>query len=71
MSEHFAERLKLARKIRGITSQKKLSEFSRLSLWTIRQMEAGKRNPSSGELLKLADALGVKHEFFLRMEDSN
>lgn len=62
----FAERLKQARRGAGITSQAKLAELSGLTLYAIRQLEAGKRNPSSGETLKLADACGVMPEYFTR-----
>lgn len=65
----FSERLKMARAIAGITSQKELSELSGISRYAIRQMEAGKRHPSSGELLKIADVCELQSEFFTREID--
>lgn len=54
----IGERIKLARKSKGLT-QKKLGELSGTSEITVRQYELGKRQPRLEQLQRIASALGV------------
>lgn len=61
----FAARLKQAREAAGFT-MKELSEEVGVSANAIKKYEHGENMPSSGNLLKLARALGVRSEYFFR-----
>ena len=61
----FAERLARARKAAGL-SMKALGNEIGLSANAIKKYEHGKAMPSSSNLLKLAQALGVRTEYFFR-----
>lgn len=60
------EIIKQRRLILGITQQD-LADFSAVGLRTIRQIEAGKGNPSIETLSKILDALGL--EMILRIKN--
>lgn len=61
----FSERFKRARKAAGLTMAA-LADQVGLTAPAISKYEHGKAVPSSGNLLKLADALGVRTEYFFR-----
>ncbi len=61
----IGERIKQARKIRGM-SQRLLAERAGVSAQAISKYERDMNAPSSGVLLRLAKALGVGVEFFVR-----
>ena len=61
----IGERIKQARKIRGM-SQRVLAERAGVSAQAISKYERDINAPSSGVLLRLAKALGVGVEFFVR-----
>lgn len=61
----IGERLKVARRAAG-TSQRALAEAAGVSAMTISKYERGVATPSSAVLLRLAKALGVKTEYFVR-----
>ncbi len=62
----FGGRLKMARKAKQL-SMEKLAEQVGLSTMSISKYENNKMNPDSTMLLKLANALDVKVEFFFRV----
>ncbi len=62
----FGGRLKMARKAK-LLSMEKLAEQVGLSTMSISKYENDKMNPDSTMLLKLANALDVKVEFFFRV----
>jgi Zn-dependent peptidase ImmA (M78 family)/DNA-binding XRE family transcriptional regulator len=61
----IGERLKQARKAAGLTTRA-LAEQAGVSAMAISKYETGKSMPSSGVLLALAKALGVRVEYFFR-----
>ncbi len=61
----FGERLKRGRKAAGL-SLRALGEAVGLSANALSKYERGAMNPSSGVVLRLADALGVRPEYFTR-----
>lgn len=66
-SKNLGKRLERARKASGL-GLRKLAELVGLSHMAISKYEKGASTPSSDILLKLAKALGVSVEFFLRPE---
>jgi Zn-dependent peptidase ImmA (M78 family) len=66
-SKNLGKRLERARKASGF-GLRKLGELVNLSHMAISKYEKGALTPSSDILLKLAQALGVSVEFFLRPE---
>ena len=63
------EIIKQRRLLRGITQQD-LADFSGVGLRTIRQIEAGKGNPSIETLSKIADALGLEIDLKVKNPDN-
>ncbi len=61
----IGERIKQARKAAGL-SLRTLADRAGVTAMAISKYEAGKSTPSSGVLLSLAKALGVRTEYFLR-----
>jgi len=61
----LAERLRLARTMAGL-SMRELAEKAGISYQAVGFYEKRQRTPSSAVLLKLAKALGVRLEFFMR-----
>jgi len=61
----IGERIKQARKAAGL-SLRALAEHAQVSAMAISKYETGKSTPSSGVLLNLAKALGVRTEYFFR-----
>jgi Zn-dependent peptidase ImmA (M78 family)/DNA-binding XRE family transcriptional regulator len=61
----IGERIKIARRAAGL-SQRALAEAAGVSAMAISKYEREMDMPSSGVLLRLAQALGVKTEYFLR-----
>lgn len=61
----ISERLKQARKASGL-SLRALAERAHITAMAISKYETGKSTPSSGVLLNLAKALGVRTEYFFR-----
>lgn len=61
----IGERIKQARKASGL-SLRALAERAGISAMAISKYETGKSTPSSGVLLSLGKALGVRVEYFLR-----
>jgi len=61
----IGERLKIARHTAGL-SQRDLAKVAGISAMAISKYERDLDTPSSGVLLRLAQALGVKTEYFLR-----
>jgi len=61
----FGERLKQARNAAGL-SLRGLAELADISAMAISKYENNKSTPSSGVLLALAEALGVRVEYFFR-----
>ena len=61
----IGERLKMARHTAGL-SQRALAEATGVSAMAISKYERGLDLPSSGVLIRLAKALGLKVEYFLR-----
>ena len=58
----FSERLKEARKNKGLT-QAELAKKCGLATGTIQQYELGKRNPTNKNIKKIADALSIEYRF--------
>jgi len=61
----IGERIRLGRKMRGF-SILRLSELSGISVGKISQFERDLKIPNSGELIQLANVLGITPEFLLR-----
>lgn len=61
----IGERIKQARKAAGL-SLRALAERAQVTAMAISKYETGKSTPSSGVLLNLAKALGVRTEYFFR-----
>ena len=61
----FSERLHQARRTSGL-SLRKLAEQVSVSAILLSKYERGESMPSSGVLLELSDALGVRAEYFFR-----
>lgn len=64
MEASFTERLRNARKSRGL-SQADLAQRAGLEPSAVSHFEAGRRQPSFHNLRKLADALGVTTDYLL------
>jgi len=62
----IGERIKQARHARGLTQRELARAAAPLSAMSISKYERDKAGPGSDVLLRLASALGVKHEYFLR-----
>lgn len=60
---NLLHRLKDRREELGVT-QEQLSELAEVALRTVKEIDAGKGNPTVGTLMKLADVLGME----LRLE---
>jgi len=60
----FKDRLKLARKEKGI-SQSKLAEMIDVHVTNISRYERGENKPTSRVLTRLADALGISTDFLM------
>ena len=56
------QRLKDRREQLGVT-QEHLAEIAGVALRTLKEVEAGKGNPTIGTLMKLADVLGMELKF--------
>lgn len=63
------EVIKQRRLVLGI-SQQDLTDFSGVGLRTIRQIEAGKGNPSIGTLNKILDSLGLEIDIRIKKPDN-
>lgn len=63
------EMIKQRRLVLGITQQD-LADFSGTGLRTIRQIEAGKGNPSINTLRKIVDVLGLEIEIKIKRSDN-
>ena len=61
--------IKKRRLLLGITQQD-LSDFSGVGLRTIRQIEAGKGNPSLETLTNILNVLGVEIDFKIKNQDN-
>ncbi len=61
----IGDRIKQARTAAGL-SQRDLAAWAGISAMAVHKYEAGKNTPSSGVLLALARALGVRTEYFFR-----
>lgn len=61
----IGERIRQARKASGL-SMRDLAEKAGISAMAISKYEANKNTPSSGVLLSMSNALGVKTEYFFR-----
>ncbi|NOZ79154.1 MAG: ImmA/IrrE family metallo-endopeptidase [Acidobacteria bacterium] len=64
-TNRFGERVRAARRLAGL-SQRETANRVGVTAMAISKYETGKMIPSSGVLLRLAEALGVDVEFFLR-----
>ena len=64
----IGERIQLARKASGF-SMRDLAERAGISAMAISKYEANKNTPSSGVLLSLSKALGVRTEYFFRQSE--
>lgn len=62
---NLIQRLKDRREELGVT-QEQLSELSSVALRTVKQLDAGKGNPTVGTLMKLADVLGMELKLEVR-----
>lgn len=56
--EHMLKRFKERREELGVT-QEQLAELAGVGLRTVKEIDAGKGNPTVSTLLKLADVLGM------------
>jgi transcriptional regulator with XRE-family HTH domain len=57
--ENLIERLKSRREELGVT-QEQLAELAAVALRTVKELDAGKGNPTISTLTKLADVLGME-----------
>ncbi|GBE09284.1 hypothetical protein BMS3Abin11_02415 [bacterium BMS3Abin11] len=64
----IGERIQLARKASGL-SMRNLAERAGISAMAISKYEANKNTPSSGVMLSLSKALGVRTEYFFRQSE--
>src|SRR5690242_13883635 len=69
MSQIFAERLKAARTLRGL-SQADLASAAKLQGSAVSHFETDTRSPSFDNLRKLADALHVTTDYLIGRSDS-
>ncbi len=65
VATQLGERIRAARRLAGL-SQRELARRAGVSAMAISKYENGRMLPGSGMLLRLAEALGVEIEFFLR-----
>lgn len=63
----FAERLKQAREIQGLTQREAAFQMG-VSVSTLRSWEQGRKVPSSTQILKICEVLKVRSEFLFRDE---
>jgi transcriptional regulator with XRE-family HTH domain len=68
MPEEFPERLREARKAKGL-SQADVADRAGLKPSAISHFETGRRSPSFNNLKRLADALSVSVDYLLGRED--
>lgn len=61
----FAERLKQAREIQGLTQREAAFQMG-VSVSTLRSWEQGRKVPSSAQILKICEVLKVRSEFLFR-----
>jgi transcriptional regulator with XRE-family HTH domain len=66
----LGKRLMELREERGLT-QRQLAEKAGLSVAFLSEVENGKRNLSSGKLLRLADELGASLDYLMRGEQAH
>ncbi len=69
MSKIFADRVKAARTVRGL-SQAELAEATKLQVSAISHFETATRSPSFDNLRKIADALQVTTDYLSGRSDS-
>jgi len=69
-SDAFAERIRKARKIKGVSLQEVALRLS-LHNTTISQYELGKRQPNLDQLGKLATYYGVSADWLLGLSEEN
>jgi transcriptional regulator with XRE-family HTH domain len=62
---NLLQRLKDRREELGVT-QEQLSELAEVALRTVKEIDAGKGNPTVGTLMKLADVLGMELKLEVR-----
>jgi transcriptional regulator with XRE-family HTH domain len=62
---NLIQRLKDRREELGVT-QEQLSELAGIALRTVKQLDAGKGNPTVSTLMKLADVLGMELKLEVR-----
>jgi transcriptional regulator with XRE-family HTH domain len=62
---NLIQRLKDRREELGVT-QEQLSELSSVALRTVKELDAGKGNPTLSTLMKLADVLGMELKLEVR-----
>lgn len=62
---NLLQRLKDRREELGVT-QEQLSELAQVGLRTIKEIDAGKGNPTVDTLMKLADVLGMELKLEVR-----
>lgn len=62
---NLIQRLKDRREELGVT-QEQLSELAAVSLRTVKELDAGKGNPTVSTLMKLADVLGMELKLEVR-----
>jgi transcriptional regulator with XRE-family HTH domain len=67
LNPEVGKRIAESREERGLT-QRRLSEKAGLSIAFLSEIENGKRNLSSGKLLRIADELNVSTDYLLRGE---
>ncbi len=64
----FSKRLNETRKLKGYTAQN-MADFLGLALRSYQFYESGKRSPSLGTLVKIADILDVSTDYLLCRDD--
>ena len=62
---NLIQRLKDRREELGVT-QEQLSELAAVALRTVKELDAGKGNPTVSTLMKLADVLGMELKLEVR-----
>jgi len=67
--DKFKDRLKTARKLRGLT-QKELAQKAGITQAQASIYESGKRKPSLDVLIRLADGLGIRADHLLGRQES-
>ncbi|MGA7836408.1 MAG: XRE family transcriptional regulator [Ignavibacteriaceae bacterium] len=64
----FSERLKSARKMAGLSLEELANKIGGITRQALNNYEKGKRKPDSESLIKIANALGLRPEYFLRKD---